>query len=441
MSGMSTDVHVASRCTRDGLRSLVRGGRSGAFRSCFGLLCVMFLSAAPLGDCAHAAPQSLTIVSAGSSHAVIVLGRDHPDVSLRAAQELQKHLFLSTSVKIPISSDGVSALSSGEIPIIVGAGDAARARGVDESKLAPEAYRIKVTPDYVVLVGHNVTLPGRHRRTIATSRATQWAVDYLLDRYVGVRWLWPGRLGTYVPKHSSIAFPIMDTTKQPAMDMRQLLSRVSGLQRFTSDLASATARRVAVRTELDDWKSRHEMGARTPIRFDAAFRHWWGKYHVKHLDYFAVPPAGYNQPWPRPVRVKLRIGNPAVANQIIANWRAAGRPEFWDVSPNDGAGFDTSAASRAMDYPSNQPVRKIWRGQASLTIRYVTFWNSLLKRMKKENPDVQIYAHADGTFRHLPNPVPLEQGQQIALAGGHHADARKTRQQWSQADRCGPLRR
>src|SRR5690625_4423067 len=382
----------------------------------------------------QAPPQELAIISEGSTHAVIVPGQDNPEVSMQAAQELQNNLFLSTSVKIPINADGLDALPPGATPIIVGAGKAARAHGVDATTLKPEAYRIKITPQYMVLVGHDIAMSRGHG-TVDTSRSTQWAVDYLLDRYVGVRWLWPGRLGTYAPKHENIAFPVMDITRRPTLDMRQMPALISGDPRFPSDFKIDQTKLKQERAELDLWKSRHELGTRTSIGFGASFTNWWADYHLIYPNYFALPPSGAqcSQPCPEPVRVKLRVGNPAVADQIIANWQAAGKPDFWDVSPNDGASFDTSVASRTLDYPPDQSPQKIWHGRANLAVRYVKFWNGLLKSRKKENPEVQLSSYAYSAYHKLPKPVTFESGMNIAVVGGYNQNAREQWSEWSEA--------
>src|SRR5207247_2729133 len=50
-----------------------------------------------------------------------------------------------------------------------------------------------------------------------------FGVYEVLDRYLGVRWLWPGELGTFVPRKSTIESAILDETVAP-----RLLSRDPG---------------------------------------------------------------------------------------------------------------------------------------------------------------------------------------------------------------------
>src|SRR5690606_16562489 len=71
--------------------------------------------------------------------------------------------------------------------------------------------------------------------------------------------------------------------------------------------------------EQDRWLKRQRMNKSTDLRFAHAFGDWWSLYGEKHPDWFARPPAGVDQAGGRDV--KLNTSNPAVAEQIIANWQ------------------------------------------------------------------------------------------------------------------------
>ncbi|MGH7958546.1 MAG: DUF4838 domain-containing protein, partial [Opitutaceae bacterium] len=161
------------------------------------------------------------------------------------------------------------------------------------------------------------------------------------------------------------------------------------------------------------------MGSRTKFRFGHSFTQWWPKYHESHPDYFAVPPEGEKLPYPAVDRVKLRLGNPAVADQIIENWRQAGRSDNWNVGPNDGGGWDTSEESRALDLPDVFSPEDIWRSRVNLARRFVRFWNGLLVRMRKENPNVTLSTFGYSCYREPPDDVKLEPGMVVAVVPGY----------------------
>ncbi len=347
--------------------------------------------------------HAITLVENGSARAVIVLEDAANEFHATAAKDLQDHLRLISGAEIPIvNAAAARASDSRTVRLIVGAGKLSQGLGVPAAGLEREAYRIRTTGNSVVFVGHDIA---------RSSNATSWAVGYFLDRYLGVRWLWPGDLGTYAPPQKTITIPALDVTGRPQLEQRKLRSRGAG----------PTA----------EWLRHHEMGSRMKFGFGHAFTDWWPKYHESHPDYFAVPPPGEKQPYPQPDRVKLRIGNPAVADQIFENWRQAGRPDNWNVCPNDGSGWDTSPESRAMDLPDVFEPHDIWRNKANLTRRFVQFWNQLLVRMRAENPAVTLSTYAYSCYREPPADVKLERGMVVGIVDTYAST--KTWQAWNDA--------
>ena len=55
----------------------------------------------------------------------------------------------------------------------------------------------------------------------APSPAHLWAVCRLLDRHMGVPWLWPGELGTVTPEQKTIALGELDMRFRPPLESRQ----------------------------------------------------------------------------------------------------------------------------------------------------------------------------------------------------------------------------
>ncbi len=318
-----------------------------------------------------------------------------------AIEELQEAVRRASGATL----DLVSPLQFADLPkevvrISVGPTRLTRALGIDPESLPPETFRVVARENSLALVG-----------SALTPDATLWAVVHFLDRCLGVRWLWPGETGTYVPKHSTISLPSIDVTARPGLEKRNL--RVSAL----------------APKEGTRWLRVHQMGSRSQYSFGHAFMHWWDAYHVEHPKLFAVPPPGKEQV--RGDRVKLNIANPSIDDVILREWQAAGTPDNWNVSPNDGTGFCTCDACRAMDVPTDQPPEEIWAGKAKLAARYVRFWNRLLAKMRAINPRATLSAYAYSAYRDLPPEVRLQDG--IVLGFVHTYWAQERWQAWSAA--------
>lgn len=310
------------------------------------------------------------LVYKGEARAVIV--RQNGAIGKEAIDELRTRIRKSTGVELPIVD--AEQLESLNLPkthvlVLIGPGPMTEALGIRGGDFEKEAYRVAAIDNRLVLTG-------------AGNASLLYAVSYFLDEYVGVRYLWPGDLGTYVPKRDTIELPAVDVTRRPEAEQRRLRASHAG-------------------PEVERWMSVQMMGSRSQFAFGHAFTTWYDKYGKEHPDYFAQPPAGQQQV--RSDRVKLDLSNEAVDDVIIREWRAAGTPDNWNVSPNDGSGFCVSAGCLAMDEPPGQSIDAIWRAEGNLTARYVKFWNRLLAKMRLINPKVTLSTYAYSSYKEPPH--------------------------------------
>jgi hypothetical protein len=300
---------------------------------------------------------------------------------------------------------------------------------MEARNFAPEQFRVLAGGGEIVIAGAPIRVTKAEGATDSTPLL--WAVQEILDRYAGVRWLWPGDLGTYVPRRADLSVPAMDLVWQPEMEFRIIRTHVDKMNPaarvdarhlpFRDTTAETYAR---LKAETDAWMQHHRMGRRSDFTFGHAFGHWWEKYAKEHPDLFAVPPLGYNGklPFPNENRVKLRLSNPKVTEFVVQEWREAGRPPFWNVCPNDGSGFDTSPETLGWDDPPGQPLEKNWSGNSKLTARYVRFWNGIITRMRQERPDVRICTYAYSRYRDAP-PAGLKLAEGILVGNVFHYDS------------------
>ncbi len=101
-------------------------------------------------------------------------------------------------------------LSAGRAGVTLCVGRAAAEQaGVDLESfgLGEEGYVILADTSKVVIAGLN-------------DRSTDYAVSTFLERCAGVRWYWPGELGTVIPKRSAIAVPAGQVVERPAFWIR-----------------------------------------------------------------------------------------------------------------------------------------------------------------------------------------------------------------------------
>lgn len=327
--------------------------------------------------------NGLYVVYEGEPRAVIV--RQNKAIGKEAIEELRVRIKKSTGADLPVVDAGSPeelAVPESHVRILVGPGPLTEALGIRGSDLEKEAYRVAASGNWLVLTG-------------ASNDAIFYAVSHFLDEYVGVRYLWPGELGTYVPKRDTIGLPAVDSTRRPEAEQRRL-------------------RASDTRPEVKRWMDVHMMGSRSQFAFGHAFTEWYDKYGKAHPGLFAQPPEGRVQV--RADRVKLDLSNEAVDEIIIREWQAAGKPDNWNVSPNDGSGFCVSPGCLAMDEPAGQSIDLIWGAEGNLTARYVKFWNRLLTKMRVLHPEVTLSTYAYSSYKEPPPPhLKLKEGMVIGF--------------------------
>ncbi|MEF3302093.1 DUF4838 domain-containing protein [Paenibacillus sp. GYB003] len=334
--------------------------------------------------------SGLFLVYKGEARAVIV--RQNGAIGKEAIDELRGRVRKATGVDLPVVD--AEQLENRHLPekhvlVLIGPGPLTEELGIRESDFEKEAYRVAAIGNRLVLAG-------------ADNAALLYAVSYFLDEYMGVRYLWPGELGTYVPKRDSVELPAVDVTRRPEAEQRRLRTAHTG-------------------SEVERWLGVHMMGSRSRFAFGHAFTEWYDKYGNERPDYFARPPAGQQQV--RSDRVKLDLSNEAVDDAIIREWQAAGAPDNWNVTPNDGNGFCVSAGCLAMDEPAGQPIDAIWRAEGNLTARYVKFWNRLIEKMRGINPKVTLSTYAYSSYKEPPHAgLKLSKGIVIGFVHTFRAD-------------------
>ena len=239
---------------------------------------------------------------------------------------------------------------------------------------------------------------GKYLILTANELKDKWAwsqgILRLNQELTGSVWVWPGDLGKYVPAKSKIVF----------CSDRQILAG-QNLKKWVYFTAKDK------RQDVIHWMDWYGLPIRPEFRGGHAFKGWEMKYANSNPEIFAVQKGIGKNSKPSEFS-KFVLSEPNYQNLIIQEWRAAGRPDFWNVSPNDGLGFDVSATTRAWDPDWMDAVqdKKLTDGICDLngqmrdcnfTPRYLHLWSQLLTAMRQENPKVKLSAYAYGYYRKL----------------------------------------
>ena len=168
----------------------------------------------------------------------IVVAPDAVNAVRVAADEARAALSESLGADVPI----VSAPSDGRASLVLGANAWADAAGVTTNGLRRDAYRIRTAGSRVYVVGiddANDAYEALSRGGIWLQnfqRATVFGTYEFLERFAGVRYYFPGELGTVVPRRGRIDVPDADIEDGPAMTVRRYSPYDMGLWKFCSHM-------------------------------------------------------------------------------------------------------------------------------------------------------------------------------------------------------------
>ena len=378
------------------------------------------------GGAAHA---EVVLVDGGQPVATIVTADGPSGAAREAARMLQDYLQRMSGAELPIVGESV-APDGGRI--LVGASSLTAALGYAPDEFALEQAIVRVHGGDLVVIGDD------EKPTGGPLMGTRHAAAMLL-RELGVRWLWPGDLGTVIPQQPTVA-----VADDLALDWRpQLLKRGlrsagynDRVQRGLDALGWSADDFHAMHAEgLADWYVAHRIGGSFAGSYGHAYGDYYARFHDEHPEWFAMQPDGTRDQGDIGNRSRLCVSNPELIAQIASEKIAelAARPDVdcVSISPNDGgaATFCTCPHCEAWDNPDGPVIEFYWPGvegrrkeHVSLSDRYVRFYNEIAKHVAEVYPDRLLGAYAYSAYRTVPVKETLEPNVLIGFVGVNYVN-------------------
>ncbi|MFH0795952.1 MAG: DUF4838 domain-containing protein [Candidatus Omnitrophota bacterium] len=151
--------------------------------------------------------MTLCLVENEKSLAAIIIPVDANSSVQNSAHLLSRYILLSTRAKIPVERENVT-LAPDIIKLHLGYTAYVNALHLGIEKIDADGFIIAF-PD-----ARNVVICG------ASEWGTEFAVYEFLERYLGIRWLFPGDLGEYIPEHKTLRIPADEVRQEPAFFSR-----------------------------------------------------------------------------------------------------------------------------------------------------------------------------------------------------------------------------
>lgn len=159
---------------------------------------------------AHAAEEAeaLKLVSGGRSDAAIITPERMSGELKQAVEELAGDIAMSTGAKLKVEQKSLPD----RLEVHIGQTEYVKS--------------LKLPLDDLGVDGFKILFPAANRVVLAggSESGTEFAVYEFLERYVGVRWLFPGEMGTVIPRSADVTIPARQITSVPTYISRTISS-------------------------------------------------------------------------------------------------------------------------------------------------------------------------------------------------------------------------
>jgi len=376
------------------------------------ILAAILLWAAPLPVVA------MTLTENSEARCAIVVPDDAWRLQTYAAEELQYFLQQISGAEIQrMTESDLAELPADDRPnhlISVGPTSLAAKAGIQVGELPPEAIRILTVGDDLIIVGGDVIGPGGRDDPFSYNNqtGTLFAVYDFLQDQLGVRWLWPGEVGTVIPKRSTIVVGKLDIYEVPQLKQRRLRSAFNWsrqsfrekIENYTGPLNDEVWQKCA--RDENVWLKRMRMGRSLFLNYGHAFTRWWELYGEDYPKFFALTEEGKREPLGAPDRIKMCVAEPRFWDFLIKHWMELYKQhpieyQTLNVCENDGPrGFCTCKKCTAWDVPGRMVNIATGTGmRLCLSDRYAKFWKAVAERLAKVAPDAYVVAYAYDDYR------------------------------------------
>jgi len=404
---------------------------------CF--LTILYVASTALGQ--------VNLVRGGHVHAVVVTAVKPSPVAAYAADELVTHVEKATGLRLPVAIE--TAIPRGYATrVFIGVTDAAQTQGFDPEALEVEEYLLRTDGSDLYVLGKELppagayTGPRPHGEPWnplsgeCVHSGTLFGVYELLERCLGVRWLWPGELGTYVPRARTVEIPDLNRSVKPRLLYRDLggwnlrhihLAGVmydhkrppfsGGFTRISEEIL----RNLIFPTK----EAGHEYGMAmhvylrrhrrvTPIEpvrvprnthFVAGIKDWWAEYGETHPEWFALVDGKRGDVGRAGAYTNLCVSNDELRDFIVNE--AWGGGDVLNLGDADGRYCE---CEKCLSWDGPQPrlddVPEMMRDKYTphaMGARYARFWKDIYEKAVKRNPNVTT----TGYLYHHTLPTPL----------------------------------
>ena len=294
----------------------------------------------------------------------------------------------------------------------------------DLETLPPNSFIVRSQGNALFLAGRDENGPALQTTYNAGSL---FAVYEWLERQLGVRWIWPGELGTYLPKTQTLTAGQWDVQAQPPLlhtRMRQTLGRRAW---FPAAGGYTEQQRTKVIRDEAVWYRRQRYASGVSLEYGHGYEDMWDRYATTHPEYFNLLPDGTRRSDPfyhggAGRLISMSVATPGFQDQVIEDWktrRSATKPWIngwendtsgkclcaqclaWDVKdPALGAAWDSRLDNARRAFENKEPGWERHLGSAS--DRYARYYMALQEKGRATDPGATVIGGAYANYSRPP---------------------------------------
>ncbi len=324
------------------------------------------------------ANADLVLVKQGGAGAVIHHSAAAPETARLAAKELQHVIRRATGAELRITSNATS-------PAI---------RLVSDGALPHDGFEIRAEGQDLIIAGNDDLAPPAPDVWFVPSHGTLFGAYEFLERFVGVRWLFPGELGEDVPHHDTLAVSLPAAIRgAPDLAVRSLA--------YVGESDKGTTGRP--RSAVLEWMKRQRLtNALHPLA--TGYGHSWDDY-LTPADMEAHPEwKSSNGEAVRNGRVKFFCTTApgliqAFSRRVIESIDRNPNREMTSISPTDGGGFCT--CERCAKLLAEDP-----HGRVNHSLAILTFYKQVAEVIQRERPGRRLGGFVYYNYQYPPSTAP-----------------------------------
>ena len=409
----------------------------------------------------------ITLVKGGKVNFQIVAPRSAAPIARFAAQELAGFAGLMTNSKITVAAKATRSPA-----IIVGDKQAAAEAGIDLSKLDRDGFFIKSHKGNIIIIG-NDSKSARALNESFHERGTLNGVYEFLERFGGVKFYFPGEMGTIVPEKKEWQVPSIDIADRPDNQYRQIYCiELKALNKNKNDYVPESMKKLNVGKMTNFYQRMSTL--RIPNCHGLAYLGLVQRFRKSNPEYFALRGDGSRMDGTHISAPSTRMGHlcftspvkeviyqdaaaflqgkPATSRNVLMpngkvywNSNFFNRP-FFNIMPNDGMFACQCARCKAIYAKGPQAISElIWDFKIDIAERlaankipgYITVMAYAQYRLiprRKIPSNMIVHLAMTGPWKEM-NPAVQAKDMEL-LADWHKKLGQKT-YLWTYATKCG----